>query len=117
MKIPSIIEALLKAGFKVGMNTDAYKGPHFTLEGFYKHGELKLYPISDDIDEVQVEGRYGVLSDSVACLDELARINYEQWLTYRERFDGWKNPEPQWIPHLERLHLIEANIEISYTPV
>ena len=58
--------------------------------------------------------RYNEKTD-IESLDDLVHLNYTWWQNYKDRYEGWQNPEQDWIPLMEKLNLIQKEVKIVTT--
>lgn len=82
----------------------------FGIEGFYKHGAIKMWA---DGYTIMVKDRYNPPFE-IKSAEELAKFNYDEWCSYRERFSGWEQPESAWIPILLKYGLIKEQNTTTY---
>lgn len=110
--IPPILRPIVEAGVEVAITPEG-----FQLGGFYKHGTVLLRPTVHNTDEPpwDVIGRYGKL-DTIHNTEELVARNYDEWLTYRARFDDWSSPAAGWAELMTRYSLVERRetVRIEY---
>lgn len=83
----------------------------FNIEGFYKHGAIKMWAEGFTI---MVKDRYNPPFE-VKDAEELADFNYREWRAYRERNPGWNDPDPSWVPILKKYGLIKERKVTSTT--
>lgn len=87
----------------------------FTIQivGFYKNGTVDIY--YDDSRGYCVHRRYDDISygDNIT-FDDIVYLNYLEWLSYRERYDGWKYPEECFIPYLLEKKYIVKKVITTY---
>lgn len=84
--------------------------------GYEEGGSILFVPILYvDPPEYAVCGRYERHHD-VCNFDDIVMLNYQLWLRYRERSDGWAAPATAWIPEMERLDLISKRETVVYSP-
>ena len=79
------------------------KKKEYMLEGFYKSGIVKL--IEED-DKLIAISRYNERTN-VESLFDIVLLNYEWWVSSKERYEGWENPDNMWIPLLLKFNLIK----------
>lgn len=99
-----IIQKLLDLEIPVQLDKQGYR-----IEGFYKHGSVLLKkPYAETGGALYlVEGRYGDLEE-IFSWEDLVRLNFAEWQKFYDRFDGWSDPDPRWLPELLRIGLIKA---------
>lgn len=95
-----IICAIVERGIPLKITIDG-----FVIEGFYKSNEIKLKPMIDLFGFTAIS-RYNE-KIYIKHFDDLVYLNYEWWKRSKNRFDGWKNPDPLWINDMVRLDLIK----------
>jgi len=66
----------------------------FAVGGFYKSGTVHV-----DLSAGTLTARYGEVSEfGEDLLRSLVEINYSWWQRSKDRFDGWVNPDANWLP-------------------
>ena len=98
-----IIKALVDRDISVEITKEGFK-----IRGFYKSGEILLRPAEGDT--FIAVARYNE-EDEIGEFDDLVRLNYYWWDRSKDRYEGWTNPEEDWIPDLERLGYIKKEIK------
>lgn len=83
------------------------KKKEYILEGFYKSGTVKLIETDDKLTAI---ARYNE-ETNIESLYDIVQLNYEWWISSKERFDGWKNPDQLWIPLLIKYNFIKHVIK------
>ncbi len=76
----------------------------FHVQGFYKHGAVKLWC---EGDRIMLKDRYNSpreIEDAYA----LASFNFGEWLAWKDRSEGWRDPDHSWIEVLMKHDLIKA---------
>lgn len=76
----------------------------FSVEGFYKHGAVKLW---SEGDRIMLKDRYNSPKEIYDAYD-LANFNFGEWLSYKDRSDGWSNPDSNWVDILIKHNLIKV---------
>jgi hypothetical protein len=92
MNIPSFIEELVEEGIPVTLQ----KGGSFHIEGFYKSSGVTVQLEDDGWVAV---ARYNEVTQ-IETLHDLAGLNYHWWQCSKDRYDGWAQPDPRWVPLL-----------------
>ena len=107
-----IIEELLKKGVPVEMihNKDTDK-TEFVLDGFYKSGEIRLI---EKEEKLYAHARYNEVTE-INSLFDLVNLNYDWWKYSEDRFDGWINPDPTWLPLLLEFGLVKEETKTITT--
>lgn len=80
--------------------------PTIKLDGFYKSGSVNIL-FYEDKDLFVFEDRYtkSPLGEETS-VDVIVGKNFEEWMECIRL--GWTNPNPEFLPHMKRLELIEA---------
>jgi hypothetical protein len=107
-----IIQEILERGIKVtiAFNQEIQQN-EYIIDGFYKSGTITL---SEDDDGILVaEARYDERTRIDSFLD-LVCLNNAWWLSSRHKFEGWEQPDPQWLPFLLEKGLIREERKVIY---
>lgn len=81
------------------------------LEGFYKSSGVTLN--YDDVAQQWVAtARYNEKT-VVDTLDDLVHLNYQWWQFSKNRYEGWANPEENWLPLMVKLGLVTVKTETT----
>lgn len=103
-----IIKELIQNGIPVkGEYNLETETPVFIVSGFYKSGEIKLV---EENNKLIAKARYDEETE-IEELYNIVALNYLWWQRSKDRFDGWKNPDFNWIPLLEKFNFITKKIE------
>ena len=102
------IQEILEKGINVMIEFDpASEKNHYIIRGFYKSDYITL---SEDEDGILIaEARYDERT-RIDCFDDLVHLNNAWWLSSRYRFEGWEQPDPQWLPFLLEKGLIKEEV-------
>ena len=93
----AIILDLLKNNISVAFSYNYETSEiEYTIDGFYKSGMVLLIERGE---KLIATSRYNEQTDIINLID-LVQLNYNWWDTSKDRFSGWKNPDPKWIPLL-----------------
>ena len=107
-----IILELIKRGISVTTEFDkTIDKVVYTVNGFYKSGTVKLI---EEPDGLYVHQRYDQV-DKVESCREIVSLNFYWWNHSKDRFDGWKDPDPRWLPLLIDEGCVEAVTETITT--
>jgi len=110
--IMDIINELVSNGISVRLEYKIQtRESSFIVDGFYKSGEVNL--VKQD-GKVIAHARYDEKTE-IDSLRDIVELNYNWWLKSKERFEGWKNPDPKWIPLLEKFNFITRKTETVTT--
>ena len=100
--IPSFIQELLEAGVDVQLTQDS-----FIVGGFYKSDTVTITG-SNEIGYF-AHARY----DDVCSIDDLQDIvalNYTWWQHSKDRYEGWSQPDSQWVDLLVQYEYVQAKV-------
>lgn len=89
----------------------SYKCLCYRIEGFYKSGGVDLF---ESPDGILASARYDQVTQ-IETFKDLVFLNYSWWQTSKERYDGWKTPDEQWLPHLLEQGLVKESTSILKT--
>ncbi|MDD5150161.1 MAG: hypothetical protein PHC28_06710 [Flavobacterium sp.] len=106
-----LIEDILNRGFTLEVEKNQELGIIFKMNGFYKSGEIILHQVDDDY---YAKSRYNQ-EDYIPDFESLVRLNHYWWLVSKERYDGWKIPDKQWLPFYLEFDLVKISEETVYT--
>ena len=110
--INNIIKELLKHKINVEIEINPInENLIYKINGFYKSGLIQLEEING---ELIATARYNEKTD-INELRDLVYLNYKWWNLSKERYDGWKNPDQNWISLLEEYNFITKKIETIIT--
>lgn len=84
----------------------------YEISGFYKIRNVKLYIDNDDIICYQDN-----MVDIVKSFEDLVEINRFWWNSSKERYDGWVNPDHNWINSLIEFGYIKKKETVVVTYV
>lgn len=98
--VPRMLALAAAFGVEVGIGPGG-----FTLDGFYKHGTVRLRPTAEPGVFVLVD-RYGE-EEEVATLRDLVWANHGYWRQYRDRLDMWSMPAGGWAELMVAYGLVE----------
>jgi len=108
----AIIFDLLKNNFSVEMSYDNEKSLiEYRLTGFYKSSGVVLTESGEKLIAI---ARYDETTE-INDIRDLVALNYEWWISSRDRSESWKNPEQAWIPLLEKYGFIKKKTETITT--
>lgn len=100
-----IIEEILKEGISVLMEHNIeFDRTEYIIHGFYKSGTVKLIECEDAA--LQAIARYDQKT-YVNSVRDIVELNYDWWQKSKDRFDGWKEPDPFWIKLLLKYDFIK----------
>lgn len=92
-----ILQELLETGISLQIGYDRkLEQSTYAVSGFYKSNYVEL--IESD-DKLIARARYNEITE-IESLQDLVLLNYCWWDLSKDRFDGWKNPNSQWLPLL-----------------
>lgn len=101
MQIPQFILELVEEGIPVTLQ----KGGVYHIEGFYKSSGVHLcYNASQDT--WIATARYDE-ETYISSLKNLVALNYSWWQKSKDRYEGWAQPDPLWVPLLRRFGYIK----------
>lgn len=83
----------------------------YEIPGFYKSGTITLFTKDD---KIFAKARYNELTE-IHGFENLVRLNYEWWDYSKDRFEGWKTPDGNWLPYLIEFNLVTRQEQIVYT--
>ncbi len=95
----SVSEVTLENGFFI-----------YAISGFYKSGTAKLWL---ENDQIYAKTRYDTITE-IDSFEDLLRLNFKWWEQSRDRFEGWKNPDSAWLPHLLSYDYVVSKTNINY---
>lgn len=98
--IPSFIQELLEYGINVQLTRDS-----FVVDGFYKSGNIEVKCQGEH--DWYAEARYNETTP-IEELRDLVSLNYTWWLRGKDRYEGWSQPDSNWIPLLEKFEFITS---------
>ena len=99
-----LLNELLEANFEYSVSKAGVY-----LEGFYKSSGITL--VYDDVEQNWVAtARYNEKT-VVNTLDDLVHLNYQWWQYSKDRYEGWANPEEEWLPLMVKLGLVTVKTE------
>lgn len=108
----AIVLGLLKNNIAVALNYNHETSEiEYTIDGFYKSGTVLLI---DKGEKLIAISRYNEQTDIFDLID-LVQLNYSWWNTSKDRFSGWRHPDPKWIPLLEKYGFITKKTETITT--
>ena len=111
------VDEILRKGIGVKLEYNAIKERNeYIIDGFYKSGTIKLIErVGYGDNAFLAESRYDQI-DFINTFNDLVYLNYEWWMDSRERYEGWADPDPQWLPHLIGANLIKVETKAVYKP-
>lgn len=92
----NIIKELLDKGFRLELFKDVQGELCHQLPGFYKSSGVVLRDIENG---VMAFSRYNQM-DEIYEFRDLVYLNHRWWQSSKEKYDGWVNPEEDWLPYL-----------------
>ena len=96
--IPSFIQELLEHGINVELTKDS-----FLVSGFYKSGVVEVKCRGEH--DWCAKARYNETT-SIEELRDLVSLNHYWWQCSKDRYDGWSQPDSNWVPLLEKFGFI-----------
>ncbi len=103
--LPSLILELVKHGIEITLKLEQEELRYY-IEGFYKE-DGSTYLTNYDKESFYVSGRYAKNYKFIESLRELVIINYQKWLDYRNKYEGWSQPAANWIKLFQNFDLVE----------
>jgi hypothetical protein len=105
--IPSVIMEVLENHIQVEVSIVPLDERHlrYVIGGFYKSDTITL-EWDETEDCLQAHQRYGGMTQ-VRDFRDLVIINYDWWLSSKDRHTGWSAPDQRWLPHLIKEGLVE----------
>lgn len=83
----------------------------YEIPGFYKSGTITLFTKDN---KIFAEARYNEVTE-IHCFENLVRLNHSWWDYSKDRFEGWRTPDSNWLPYLMELDLVTRQEQIVYT--
>jgi hypothetical protein len=104
-----IIEEIIKKRFEVKINYDIINERlEYTLEGFYKSGDIKLY---EEDGQLIALARYNEKTE-INSFSDVVHLNYYWWNYSKDRDDFWNSPGYNWLPFLLEEGLVTKDIQV-----
>ena len=90
--MPSPLETIYKLA-EAGCDIRIIRDGVFQIIGFYKHGSITV-----NINENVYSTRYtdNISFGSNDLFQELLNLNYECWVSVKDRYSGWRHMESPW---------------------
>lgn len=108
-----LIEEILKKGFSLEVSYNNFSERfEFKLDGFYKSGSVVLY--EDEDGDLRAVSRYQQI-DVITTFYDLIALNYHWWQLCKDRYDGWANPDSNWLPFLIDEGFVKEKINVTKT--
>ncbi len=96
-KLNEIIRICCIRNIPVSLNYDKETDSlEYKISGFYKSGDVILY---EDGDEITCKQRYDSV-DVINSFEDLVGINYYWWESSKDRYEGWRDPDSNWLERL-----------------
>lgn len=109
-----IIKDLLKSGIKVTMEHNPESNSiEYIIDGFYKSGSVRLMECGDEEATMVAISRYEERT-YIDSVQDIIQLNYDWWQRSKDRFDGWINPDPSWLPLLLKAGLVKEKTVKQY---
>lgn len=105
-----IIEFLVRHGIPVSLCLHRDGQIVYNVDGFYKSGNVSLVPHGKNFKAV---ARYGEETE-INDVRDLAALNLHWWNSSNDRFDGWAEPDPHWLPLLIEFGMVKEKIVKTY---
>lgn len=112
--LENILETLLNYGIRVELvihPDDDQRERHpfgFRIGGFYKSGSVTLMPYDDDGTLYAIDRYNG--KREIYDIRSLCALNVEWWERSKNRYDGWADPDINWIPLLIEYGFINEKV-------
>lgn len=107
---PIIIE-LLKNDIPVSLQYNKHDDRvEYIVSGFYKSDVVTM---AENEGVLKYVTRYGITGEA-DDLSTLVRLNHEWWMSSRDRYEGWAQPDPKWLPLLIKAGLVEQVTKTYY---
>lgn len=113
-ELEKLIRDLLEKGFTISGVTLSENGDlQFELQGFYKSGSVKIYA---DSNYIYALARYNEITELnyTNPFDSLVNLNYEWWQKSKSRYEGWSQPNSDWLPYLIEKGLVTEKTITTY---
>jgi len=112
IRINNIVNELIENNISVSIEYDqSINKLVYILKGFYKSDTIKL--IETD-DKLIAHARYEE-ETLIESLRDIVELNYRWWKSSKDRFEGWANPDSQWLPLLLKYGFIKEEIKVIKT--
>ena len=110
-RLPNLIVKLVEC--KIPVIIEIKDGElSYKVEGFYKSDTVSLHPKDGYFLCVD---RYN--EEKIVALEDLVGINYRWWLSSKDNFSGWIQPDPIWVSLLKEFRYIEeVPATVRYKP-
>ena len=105
-----IIYFLVRHGIPVSLCLHRNGQIVYNVDGFYKSGNVSLVPHGENFKAV---ARYGDETE-INDVRDLAALNLHWWNSSNDRFDGWAEPDPHWLPLLIEFGMVKEKIVKTY---
>lgn len=106
-----VIKELLDNNITVIAFYEGYELVH-KIDGFYKSDGIHLREREDGL---YVTARYNEIT-KIDSFSDLVYLNYRWWFNSKDKYDGWNNPEPEWLPLFIKYDLVVEKNMIRYIP-
>lgn len=114
-KLINLVRELLEKGFSINEVSILENGElGYHLSGFYKSGHVILH---EDTNFIYALARYNevtLLNDYENPFDSLVMLNYNWWQKSKDRYEGWVNPDPKWLPYFIQKGLVKEKTITTY---
>ena len=109
-----IIQEILEKGIKIQVEFNPKTGLNeYIIGGFYKSDTIKLIEEPDITDNLMAIARYDEKT-LIYNFDDLVHLNNAWWLSGKDRFEGWLEPDPRWLPFLLEKGLVKKETKVIY---